>query len=215
MSEMSGYGQSAPAEGVTAKVQAALPDGASDAVQAVSDKAQQASGQVGQQVRQQLDTRSTQAGEQLQAVSQALRSSGDDLRSQGNEAPAKLITPLADRAEQLSQYLKTSDADRLLRDVEAYGRRQPWTVVAGGVALGFLASRFVKASSSRRYDSQYPVATRPSSSLNYEPYPVAGVRTQGYSDTTYAPDSAMEGSVPYDTYVAREPIAPGRPSSGL
>ena len=37
----------------------------------------------------------------------------------------------------------------------SFGRRQPWAVIAGGLALGFAASRFLKASSSRRYESGY------------------------------------------------------------
>jgi hypothetical protein len=40
-----------------------------------------------------------------------------------------------------------------LADVEAFARRQRWLVAAGGLALGFAASRFLKASSSRRYQA--------------------------------------------------------------
>ena len=50
-------------------------------------------------------------------------------------------------------YLKDADADRILHDVEDLGRRQPWAVIAGGLAVGFMASRFLKASSSERYRS--------------------------------------------------------------
>ena len=52
------------------------------------------------------------------------------------------------------RYLRESDADRILSDVEDFGRRQPWAVIAGGVALGLVASRFLKASSTRRYDQR-------------------------------------------------------------
>ena len=44
-----------------------------------------------------------------------------------------------------------SDADRILRDVEDFGRRQPLAVAAIGLAAGFAASRFLKASSRSRY----------------------------------------------------------------
>ena len=53
----------------------------------------------------------------------------------------------------MGDYLKGASGDRLLRDVEDFARRQPWLVAAGGLALGFAASRFLKASSSRRYQS--------------------------------------------------------------
>jgi len=90
-----------------------------------------------------------------------VRSVGQQLREQGKDQPAKLADQAADRAERLGNYLTGSDADRILGDVEDFGRRQPWAIIAGGVALGFAASRFLKASSSRRYESRWdsPYAT--------------------------------------------------------
>ena len=102
---------------------------------------------------EQVDQRSTQAGEQVSTVAGDVRSVGDELRRQGKEGPAKLADQAADRADRLGSYLQESDADRILRDVEDFGRRQPWAVVAGGLALGFLASRVLKASSRDRYES--------------------------------------------------------------
>ena len=83
-----------------------------------------------------------------------MRSVSEHLREQGKDQPAKLAEQAADRAERLGSYLKENDADRILDDVEDFGRRQPWAVIAGGVALGFVASRFLKASSSRRYEQR-------------------------------------------------------------
>ena len=40
---------------------------------------------------------------------------------------------------------KNSDGDKILHDIEDFGRRQPTAVLVGGLALGFLASRFLKA----------------------------------------------------------------------
>jgi hypothetical protein len=78
----------------------------------------------------------------------------EHLREQGKDQPANLAKQAADRAERLGGYLRDNDADRILGDVEDFGRRQPWAVIAGGVAVGFLASRFLKASSTRRYDQR-------------------------------------------------------------
>ena len=47
--------------------------------------------------------------------------------------------------------MQDADSDRLLRDLEDLGRRQPMAVVFGGLALGFAASRCIKASSQQRY----------------------------------------------------------------
>ena len=59
----------------------------------------------------------------------------------------------AEKAERLGGYLHDADGDRILRDVEDFGRRNPWAVAAGSLALGFVASRLLKASSSERYRS--------------------------------------------------------------
>ena len=40
----------------------------------------------------------------------------------------------------------------LLRDVEHFSRRRPWMIAGIGLVAGLAASRFLKASSERRYD---------------------------------------------------------------
>lgn len=118
------------------------------------EKAQEAAGQAKGRAREEIDRRSTEAGEQVSTTAQDLRSVGDTLREQGKEGPAKIADQAADRAERLGGYLKDSDADRILNDVEDMARRQPWAVALGGVALGFAAARFLKASSSQRYQQR-------------------------------------------------------------
>jgi len=120
--------------------------------QQVGEKAQEARGQAGERLRQQLDERSTTAGEQVSATANAMRRVGGQLREEGNETPARLAEQAAERAERLGRYLTEANADRILRDLEDFGRRQPWIAGIGGAVFGFLASRFVKASSSRRYE---------------------------------------------------------------
>src|SRR3954470_1491765 len=121
----------------------------------VQETAQQAKGQARGQLRQQVDQRSTQAGEQVSSTAGDVRSVAQQLREQGKDQPAKLADQAADRAERLGSYLKDSDADRILDDIEDFGRRQPWAVMAGGIAIGLIASRFLKASSSSRYEQRY------------------------------------------------------------
>jgi hypothetical protein len=74
------------------------------------------------------------------------------LRSQGKDAPAKLADQAADRAERLGEYLTRADADTILSDVEDLTRKAPWAVALGGLAVGFAASRFLKASSQKRHE---------------------------------------------------------------
>ena len=124
-----------------------------DTTQLAQAKAQGALGQARSRLRDQIDQRSTQAGEQVQSTVQDVRSMAEQLRGQGKDTPARVAEQVADRAESFGSYLRDADGERLLRDVEDVARRQPWLVAAGGLALGFAASRFLKASSSRRYQT--------------------------------------------------------------
>jgi hypothetical protein len=124
------------------------------------EQAQQAAGEAKTNLRSQLDQRSTDAGHKVGGFASDVRSVGEQLRQQGKDQPAKLADQAADRAERLGSYLSESDADRILGDVEDFGRRQPWVVVAGGVALGLVASRFLKASSTRRYEQRWESSNR-------------------------------------------------------
>jgi hypothetical protein len=134
--------------------------GGSSTTEQAKEKVQEATGQARGQVRQQIDQRSTEAGERVTSTAGDVRSVAQQLREQGKDQPAKLAEQAADRAEQLGDYLKRADADSIMRNVEDFGRRQPWAVMFGGLAAGFLASRFLKASSSRRYESADQTAGR-------------------------------------------------------
>ena len=139
-------------------IETARPPGDASTTDQAKEKAQEAAGQAkekaGAQLRSQVDQRSTDAGQRIGGVAADVRSVGQTLREQGKEQPAKLADQAADRAERLGSYLNESDADRILGDVEDFGRRQPWAVIAGGIAVGLVASRFLKASSSRRYEQR-------------------------------------------------------------
>jgi hypothetical protein len=116
-------------------------------------RAREAAGQVRGRVRQEVDRRSTEAGERVSSNASDARSVADELRRQGKDAPARYVEQAADRAERLGGYLQENDGDRILRDVEDFARRNPWAVAAGGLVVGFAASRMLKASSRERYRS--------------------------------------------------------------
>ena len=116
----------------------------------------------------------------------------------------------ADRVERVGDYLKHSDGDTILRDIEDFGRRQPWTVVAGGLAVGFLASRFLKASSSRRYEQRWENASRlPARRLDVGP-----VAADPLAPSTVRPGATGLGAEPAGTFpppatdLGAEPAAP-------
>lgn len=155
--------------------------------QQVKQQAQQAGGQAKDKLREQVDQRSTQAGERVGSTAQDVRSVARELRKQGKDQPAKVAEQAADRVEQVGGYLEESDADRILRDVEDFGRSKPWAVALGGLALGFAASRFLKASSSQRYQqsrsdpSSMPRPSLPSETSSVPSAPAAEYSSAGTS----------------------------------
>jgi hypothetical protein len=121
--------------------------------QIAREKAQGAAEGGRSRFRDQVDQRSTQAGERLSGTAADVRSAAEELRRQGKDTPARLAEQAAGQADRMADYLKGASGERILRDVEDLARRQPWAVAAGGLVLGFAASRFLKASSSRRYQA--------------------------------------------------------------
>jgi hypothetical protein len=132
-----------------------------EGAQQIQQKASDAKVQTREQLRQQLDTRSTQAGEQMTKTGSALRQTAQQLRGDQQEQQAKILEALADRTEGFGRYLTQTDGDRMLRDVERMARQRPWLFAGGGALLGFLAARFTKASSSRRFEADANGVYRP------------------------------------------------------
>jgi ElaB/YqjD/DUF883 family membrane-anchored ribosome-binding protein len=118
------------------------------------EKAHSLAGQAQDRIREQVDERSTQAGERVGSTAQDIRTVGEELRNQGQEGPAKIAEQTANRIDHAGTYLRDSDADRILNDVEDFGRSRPWAVLAGAVVVGFAAARFLKASSRERYSTR-------------------------------------------------------------
>jgi hypothetical protein len=146
----------------TEQVKEQVTDKAAAAQEKARDAAQQARGRF----RDQVEQRSTQAGERLSGTAADVRSVAEELRRQGKDAPARLVEQAAGQADRAADYLRQASGERILRDVEDFARSRPWAVAAGGLALGFAASRFLKASSGRRYRearagyaAEVPVAT--------------------------------------------------------
>jgi hypothetical protein len=136
-------------QGATAQAK----DKAQEVAGQAQEKAQEAAGQARDRVREQIDQRSTQAGDQVRTHADSLRSVSGSLREQGQDQPAKLADQAAGHLERAGGWLSENDADRILSDVEDFARKNPWAVMAGGLALGFAASRMLKASSTERYNN--------------------------------------------------------------
>jgi ElaB/YqjD/DUF883 family membrane-anchored ribosome-binding protein len=124
-----------------------------EGAQQIQEKASEAKSQTRERIRNEIDTRSTDTGDRMTSTASALRQTAERLRSEQQEPQAKVLEGIAERTERFGRYLTETDGDRLLRDVERMARRRPWLMAGGGAVLGFLAARFTKASSSRRYEA--------------------------------------------------------------
>ena len=112
---------------------------------------EQAKSSAGDLIRSQVDERSSQLGEQLHGAVQALRQAEQSMEQEGTPG-SQLVERAAAEVERTARYLSESDGRRVLNDLEGVGRRNPWAVIGGGIVLGFLGARFLKASSSRRFE---------------------------------------------------------------
>ena len=138
--------------GAVAEVKEKGEELVSSAQEQISTKAQELGGEAKFQIREQLEQRSTETGEQVQSIGKVLHSSANQLRSEGNDMPAKIVEEVARRTDDLGNYLRSAQADRILDDIERFARRRPWVTAGVGALAGFVASRFLKASGERRYE---------------------------------------------------------------
>jgi len=150
MSEMIQERQAPPGTGAeqstTEQAKEKVQEAAGQVQQQVGEKAQQMRGQAAEGIRQQLDSRSTQAGEQVSATAEALRRVGSQLRQDGNGTPAQYAEKAAEPVERLGRYLTEADGNKILGDAEQFARQRPWVTAIGGATIGFLIARFIKAS---------------------------------------------------------------------
>lgn len=131
-----------------------MAETATEVREQTQEKAQQIASKASDQARTQVDQRSTELGERARSTADDIRTVGQQLREQGKDQPAKLAEQAADHVERVGSWLRDSDSDRLMSDVEDFGRRRPWAFALGGLALGVAASRFLKASSNQRYQQR-------------------------------------------------------------
>ena len=89
----------------------------------------------------------------INTVAASIRQIGENLQNDGE--PNKIASlagkygdSLAGQVEKFSQYVEGSDLKEVMRDAEQFARRNPTLFVGGAFALGFLAARFLKSSSS-------------------------------------------------------------------
>lgn len=94
--------------------------------------------------RAQYDGKKDVALNELENLASALRSVGEQ---NGSGMISTAASAAASRIETFSRSLEGKQLDDIVSDVERFARRNPAAFVGTAVAIGFLASRFLKSSS--------------------------------------------------------------------
>ncbi len=105
--------------------------------------------------------------DQLSGVSTALNRVAEELETNG-EGTAHYARMIADGADKLTATVRYNNVDDIMHMAEDFGRKQPVAFMGAAALLGFVASRFLLASASRRAEqgqgqSSYQPPAAPSS----------------------------------------------------
>jgi len=119
----------------------------------------------------QANSQMTRAASLLDGVAQSLYETGTNMRDQQPQI-ASVADQAASRVEGFSSYLRDHDMNDVVRDAESYARREPLVFLGAAFAAGFIAARFLKASSPNRSTSA-PSYDRSWASSNRSRYPSA------------------------------------------
>lgn len=161
----------------------------SDTLSGVADKAREMKDRVVEKATDQaealFDRTSSRATDTIGSVASALRQTAHSLQNENQATAAHYIEMAADRIDDFGVTMRGKDLDELMYDVQSYARSNPAVFFGGALAIGFLAARFLKASSRRaysRYGSDF-----------------------GYEDALYRTPSSYDRSfnTGYDSYGTR------------
>jgi ElaB/YqjD/DUF883 family membrane-anchored ribosome-binding protein len=100
----------------------------------------------------QANSQMTRAASLLDGVAESLHQTSTSMRDQQPQI-ASVADQAASRVEGFSSYLREHDMNDVVRDAESYARREPLVFFGAAFAVGFIAARFLKASSPNRGNS--------------------------------------------------------------
>lgn len=95
------------------------------------------------------------AADQLSGIAAMFERVGNEMQSGEQPWAGRYAGDIAHRIEDVADRTRHSSLNEMVGDVEQFGRQRPGAFLATAALLGFAASRFLTASSSRRRPSQY------------------------------------------------------------
>jgi hypothetical protein len=108
--------------------------------------------------KQRIESTKRSAADQIEQVANVISRAGSEL-GDGQPRLANYANQAADRVNALASRLRTASIEDLLEDTRDLARRNPGLFILGGVALGIVVSRFLKASASNVSDEGWEYGT--------------------------------------------------------
>jgi len=208
------YPGTTPVEGGSSTRGSEVAGQAKQQGQQVAQQARQQAGDLAnrgtEQLKSQLANQKHEASQRMVPVQSALRETGQQLRKQGQGPVAGYADKAADQVERFSGYLRETEVDEIMDEARGFARRRPAVFLGGAVALGFLATRFLKSTSQEQASSgsygTVPTATGTATS--------SATVTHGTGEpATALPPGSVEGSPTVRrTPMAGQPLSEGRPA---
>jgi hypothetical protein len=127
-------------------------------VQAAKQQASSAVGDATESVKSTLTQQKDTYAGSMQNFASALRKAARESGGEG-QGVGGMANWAADGLERASSTLRSKDLNGMMREVESFARQQPVAFFAAAAALGFLATRFIKAGSAST-DSSAPDLSR-------------------------------------------------------
>ena len=158
------------------------------------------------QAEKQLERGKHVAEDQIGTIESALEGAAERLRDE-NSPLASYASDLSSRLSDLSSRIENASVDDLARDGRRLARENPAMFMLGAVAVGFVASRFLKAS--ERADHDYPQDRIGGSGRDYGRGGQDGGYGRDYRDygREYRGDAAYASASTYRSPVA-DPAGP-------
>jgi len=130
-------------------VKRSVSEGAADLSGTAKDVASTVATQARNTVEGRFETRKDRAVQGLGDVAEALRHTGERLRSQDKTDLTEYIERAADRVEAASGYVQNKSLGQIMGDVERFARREPALFLGGAFVIGLVGGRFLKSSGSQ------------------------------------------------------------------
>lgn len=122
-----------------------MRSGAREAKDQAREKAHELKDRAHDTAARKYEERKDQATGELHDVARALRSASEELDRNGRST-GRIFSAAAERVDDLVGRFEGRDFDGMMREAQTLARRKPGAFLAGTVALGFIATRFLKAS---------------------------------------------------------------------